>query len=40
MNASILFVTLGGIGALVLAAKGGLHYADELFRYFAERNGF
>jgi hypothetical protein len=40
MNASIVFITVGGIAALILAAKGGLHFADELFRYFAERNGF
>jgi hypothetical protein len=31
---------IASIAVLILMGKGGLHYADELFRYFAERNGF
>ena len=37
---SITFIAIGGIAALILAAKGGMAYADQLFRYMAERNGF
>jgi hypothetical protein len=32
--------TVGSIAALILVGKGALHFADEAFRYFAERNGF
>ena len=32
--------TVGSIAALILAGKGALQFADEAFRWLAERNGF
>ena len=37
---NIVLITVGSLAAVVLAGKGALYYADEAFRWFAERNGF
>jgi hypothetical protein len=40
MHISTVFVIVGGIAVLALAARGALNVADVTFRWFAERNGY